>query len=175
MSAVHHAAETRAPLPPCAAAHAAGALRLVLPYPLSANRYWRPVPIGGHVTIVPTKEAKAYRKEVAALCAAAGVTKPMAGRLWIEVRLYPSRPQDWQARQRKLGAEWDLGVRCIDLDNANKVLLDSLTGVAIEDDGMVFRLSGERMEPDAHGARVVVQVGRIDVPVRQLSLIGEGA
>ena len=46
---------------------------LVLPYPISANRYWRPVRIGKHITIVPTTEAKAYRHEVAVLARKAGV------------------------------------------------------------------------------------------------------
>jgi crossover junction endodeoxyribonuclease RusA len=163
-------AATRARLPATADGQPSE-LRIVLPYPLSANRYWRPVPIGGHVTIVPTKEAKAYRKDVATLCAAAGIRKPLQGRIWVDVQLYPHRPQDWQARQRKLGEEWDDGVRCIDLDNANKVLLDSLTGVAIEDDGWVWRLSGQRMEPDTEGARVVVRIGRMIARHRQASLL----
>ncbi len=27
---------------------------LKLPYPISSNKYWRPVRIGNHITIVPT-------------------------------------------------------------------------------------------------------------------------
>ena len=82
-------------------------ITLTLPYPLSANRYWRPVPIGKHITIVPTKEAKQYRKDVAHLCAAAGVITPLSGRVSIEVQLYPHRPLDWQKRQRLHGDAWD--------------------------------------------------------------------
>lgn len=137
---------------------------ITLPYPLSANRYWRPVPIGKHITIVPTKEAKQYRKDVAALCSAAGVREAITGRVSIDVRLYPHRPLDWAKRVRQFGATWDDTVQCIDIDNANKVLLDALKGVAIEDDKWVRRLTAERMEPDGQ-ARVVVTIHRLSVPV----------
>lgn len=133
-------------------------ITITLPYPLSANRYWRPVPIGKHITIVPTKEAKQYRKDVAALCAAAGIRAPLSGRVSVAVQLYPHRPLDWQKRQRQHGAAWDDTVQCIDVDNANKVLLDALKGVAIDDDKWVRRLTAERMEPDAQPARVVVTI-----------------
>ena len=133
-------------------------IRLTLPYPVSSNRYWRPVPIGKHVTIVPTKEAKQYRKDTANLCLAQGVLRPIAGRVAIDVKLYPHRPLDWQKRMRLQGAAWDDSVQCIDIDNANKVLLDALKGVAIDDDKWVRRLTSERMEPDGGEARVVVTI-----------------
>ena len=69
-------------------------ITLTLPYPISANRYWRPVKVGQHITIVPTKEAKLYRNEVAALYRGPLVT----GRCLFEVFLFPNRPQDWQKR-----------------------------------------------------------------------------
>jgi crossover junction endodeoxyribonuclease RusA len=141
---------------------------LVLPYPLSANRYWRPVKVGKHITIVPTKEAKAYRADVAARCPRHSM---VTGRVAIFVWLYPNRPQDWQKRQRLHGAAWDDTVLCIDLDNANKVLLDALKGVAIEDDRWVRRIVAERMEPDEHGARVAVRIKPLPVEVKQLELV----
>jgi crossover junction endodeoxyribonuclease RusA len=147
---------------------------LTLPYPVSANRYWRPVRIGKHITIVPTKEAKEYRANVAAICATRRMS-PIAGRIAIAVRLYPNRPKDFAVRQRKLGPTWDDGVQSIDLDNANKVLLDALKGIAFEDDRWVRRLQAERMEPDQHGARVIVAIEQLAVPVVQGSLIAEAA
>lgn len=147
-------------------------ITLTLPYPLSANRYWRPVKIGKHITIVPTTEAKAFRKDIAAHCRAAGVTAPITGRVHIDVKLYPSRPLDWQKRMRANGAAWDDTVRCIDIDNANKVLLDALKDVAIEDDKWVRRLTSERMEPDGE-ARVVVTITAM--PVAQAGLRGAAA
>lgn len=53
---------------------------------------------------------------------------------------------------------WDDDVQCIDLDNARKVLDDALIGVAYVDDAWIWRSDGERMEPDAQGARVVVTI-----------------
>lgn len=169
MSAIAQAAEASvpAPLPKTGALRT---LRLSLPYPISSNRYWRPVPIGKHITIVPTKEAKAYKAEVAVLAKAAGVREVIGGRVEIGVQLYPHRPMDWQKRQRLHGQAWDDTVQCIDLDNANKVLLDALKGVAIEDDKWVRRLTAERMEPDGE-ARVVVTITALVVDDPQGALL----
>lgn len=137
-------------------------IRLTLPYPISANRYWasrvakvngKPMPL----TYVTT-EAKDYRKAVAGLCFAAGIRRPIAGRVSVALQLYPHRPLDWQKRQRQHGAAWDDTVQCIDLTNAEKVLMDALNGRAFEDDKRVFRYQAERMEPDADGARVVITI-----------------
>jgi crossover junction endodeoxyribonuclease RusA len=151
-------------------------ITLTLPYPISANRYWatRTVPAKGArkamaLTYV-TPEAKAYKATVEAICMAAGIRRPLLGRVQIDVQLYPHRPQDWQVRMRKLGATWDDGVQCLDLDNGNKVLLDALKGVAIDDDKWVRRLTAERMEPDGE-ARVVVTVTALAVEEPQAALI----
>lgn len=151
-------------------------ITLTLPYPISANRYWatRTIPSKGArkamaMTYV-TPEAKAYKATVEAICTAAGVCRPLAGRVRIDVRLYPHRPLDWKTRQRKLGAAWDDGVQCLDLDNANKVLLDALKDVAIEDDKWVRQLAAERMEPDGE-ARVVVTITTIPVVQPQADLL----
>ena len=151
------------------------AIVITLPYPLSANKYWRPVHSGNHITIVPTKDAKAYKERVAWLARAAGVRAPIEGRVAFHVRLYPNRPQDWQTRQRKMGATWDDSVQCIDLDNANKVLLDALKGVAIVDDKWVRKLHCERMEPDGGDARVMVAVIAIPAEQPQGDLLGAAA
>lgn len=158
-------------------------ITLVLPYPVSANAYWatRIIPANRlkqkpamAITYV-TKEAEAYKTEVGWKIRAAGLLQPITGRVQIDVRLYPARPQDWQKRQRQEGAAWDDTVRCIDLDNANKVLLDALKGVAIEDDKWVRRIVAERMEPDAEGARVVLTITPLAVVQPQAGLFGEAA
>lgn len=149
-------------------------ITLTLPYPISANRYWRPVKLGQHISIVPTKEAKQFRSSVALICKAQGVRQPITGRVQVEVKLYPHRPLDWQKRMRQQGATWDDSVMCIDLDNANKVLLDSLKGVAIDDDKWVRRIVAERMEPDGE-SRVVVTITPLAVEAPQLDLIGAAA
>jgi crossover junction endodeoxyribonuclease RusA len=68
------------------------------------------------------------------------------------------------------GPTWDDTVRCIDIDNANKVLLDALKDVAIEDDKWVRKLTAERMEPDGE-ARVVVTITPLAVEQPQAALI----
>lgn len=134
---------------------------LTLPYPPSANRYWASRVCGKRAIPYVTADAKAFKAQVFALVRAAGITAPITGRVQLDVKLYPHRPLDWQKRMRAAGAAWDDTVQCIDLDNANKVLLDSIKDLVIEDDRWVRRLSAERMEPDAQPARVVVTVTAI--------------
>lgn len=147
-------------------------ITLTLPYPISANRYWRTSVRGSFVSTYVSTEAKDYKEKVGWLCKAAGIRAPLAGRVAIEVQLYPNLPQDFKTRMRKHGAAWDDTVQCLDIDNANKVLLDALKDVAIEDDKWVRRLSSERMEPDEHGARVVVRIEQLAAVVVQPDLLG---
>ena len=142
-----------------------------LPYPLSANKYWRPVHVGNHISIVPTKEAQAFREKVGWMCKAAGIRAPLLGRISVHLQLYPHRPLDWKKRMRDHGATWDDSVMCIDLTNAEKVLLDALNGLAFEDDKRIFRYSAERMEPDEKGARVVLRIEKLAVPQPQGELL----
>lgn len=143
---------------------------LTLPV-MSANKYWRPVRIGDHITIVPTKEAKKYKADAQIIAKAAGIVAPIEGRVKVEYMLHPHRPLDWRKRQRELGDEWDDTVQCIDLDNAAKVMLDAIKGVVIVDDKWVRRLFGYLMEPDEHGERLVVRVTKIPVATLQAGLI----
>lgn len=138
-------------------------ITLTLPPPVSANRYWRSVVPKGHRRAIVTlsDEAKAYKQHVAWLAKAAG-TKPIHGRVALTLHLYPQRPQDAARRIRKSPFDWDDTVRCIDLDNALKVTLDALKGVAFSDDKFVHRIIAERFEPDGE-ARAVVTVSAITV------------
>lgn len=147
-------------------------LILTLPYPLSANKYWQPVHVGNHISIVPTKDAKKFRELIGWKAKAQGARTPIKGRVAVDVKLYPHRPLDFKKRMREFGDAWDDTVTCIDLDNANKVLLDALKGVAIEDDKWVRSLTAERMEPDGE-ARVIVTIRpyiRIEQPQAALEL-----
>lgn len=140
-------------------------IELTLPYPISANRYWRSFVPRGHQRAIVTlsDEAKAYKQEVGWLAKKAGIREPITGRVAVEIRLYPKRPQDWERRARKNPLTWDDSVLCLDLDNANKVLFDALKGIAIEDDRWVRRINAERMEPDGE-ARVVVVITPLALP-----------
>jgi crossover junction endodeoxyribonuclease RusA len=149
-------------------------LTVTLPYPISANRYWRTrvIAVPGKPAIVSTyvsTEAKTYKSEVQWLCRAAGIRTPLAGRIAIAYTLYPKRPQDYKTRQRKLGDAWQDTVQCIDLDNAQKVLLDALKGVAFDDDVWVRKIMAERAEPDGDG-RIVVTITQIQTQQPQAAL-----
>lgn len=150
-------------------------IRLTLPYPLSANRYWKAITIPGRTMMAPSKEAKAYRATVQRMAVAAGVPEPIKGRVRVDLELYPARPADWAKRARLDPLAWDDSVRCIDLDNARKVLYDAIKGVVIEDDRWVFEDRARRMEPDGE-ARVVLTVKPIERPAHpQAELLEEAA
>lgn len=144
------------------------ALVLTLPYPPSANRYWRSVVPWGRFTAVVklSEEARAYKEQVWWLAKQAGVRHPYGGRVEIEVQLYPKRPKDWASRARKAPDTWDDDVKSIDLDNALKVLVDAVKGLVIVDDcrRYVRRIALEHMVPDGE-ARVVLTVR----PVREIA------
>lgn len=135
---------------------------LSLPYPVSANRYWRSFVPKGHrrAIVVLSDEAKSYKSQVGWIAKEHGLIAPLSGRVHLDCKLYPSLPKDAERRMRKHGDGWDDSVQCLDLDNALKVLIDSLKGIAYADDKQVFRLTAERMEPDGE-ARVVVAVSQI--------------
>ncbi|SAL59520.1 Crossover junction endodeoxyribonuclease RusA [Caballeronia peredens] len=144
-------------------------LTVTLPYPVSANRYWRVRVVKGVAMTYVSAEAKSYKADVATIVRAAGARAPLAGRIAIDYTLFPKRPQDWQRRARKLGDAWHDDVMCLDLDNAQKVLLDALKGVAFEDDKWVRRISASRAEPDGE-ARIVVRISQIGTPQPQAAL-----
>lgn len=153
-----------------------GVIFLTLPYPVSANRYWKAITIPGRTMMAPSKEAKVYKAQVQRIAAAAGLANPMACRVEMWIRLYPARPQDWARRARLDPAGWDDDVRCIDLGNAEKVLADALQGIVYVDDKWIWRQHKERMEPDARGARVELAVRAM--PRRaapQAELLGQAA
>lgn len=134
-------------------------IKLTLPYPISTNAYYRSLaPKGWNRAIVTiSAEAKQYKTDVAWLCAKQGLKKPIMGPVEIALELYPQRPLDWAKRAKADPLWWDLTVRCIDLDNARKVLWDSLKGIAFEDDKLIRKDPGEIMIPDGD-ARVVLTI-----------------
>ena len=152
-------------------------IELVLPYPISANRYWATRVIKAKATgkwmamTYVTPEAKTYKDQVAKVARAAGIGAPLVGRFEMAVRLYPHRPLDWQKRMRQLGDAWDDSVQCIDLGNCEKVLSDALQGNVFDNDKAARRIVLERMEPDEHGARLVVRIAARPAVKRQLELV----
>ncbi len=105
-------------------------VRLVLPYPPSANTYWVPARGRG---LVPSGEALAYKANVARQVAATS-TQPLVGPVRLSLTAY---------RPRRVG----------DLDNTLKVLGDALNGLAWLDDEQVVAIHAERAD-DAKAPRV---------------------
>lgn len=116
-------------------------MKLVLPYPVSANRYWRTIVAKKQqraITFV-SDEAKAYKEECGWRAKAAGF-KPAGGLVELRVRLVPKNRV------------------CMDLDNALKVTIDALKGIVYADDAQVYRIVAERADADPTGARLEVEV-----------------
>lgn len=113
-------------------------MRLTLPYPPSANRYWRV----WRGRMVKSEAAREYQQN-AKLSLLAGWRqsewqKAFAGPVRVEIDVY---------RPTKRG----------DLDNSIKVLLDALKGVAFVDDDQVVELTAARHDDKAN-PRVEVNV-----------------
>ncbi|MBF5006869.1 RusA family crossover junction endodeoxyribonuclease [Diaphorobacter caeni] len=143
-------------------------IELTLPYPISANRYWkhRVMNVGGRMqaTQYVSKEAKEFKEHVGWLARAAGVRAPLLGRVAIAYTLHPHRPQDYLRRMKRDPAGWEDTVQCIDLDNAQKVLLDALKGIVMEDDKWVRSITATRGEP-VEGGKLVVRISLAAAPV----------
>ena len=113
-------------------------MKLDLPYPPSANKYWRRV---GNKTLL-SKAARQYKQAVYALCLGAGV-RPGRGRLAVEVLVSPP-----DRRKR-------------DLDNLLKAVLDSLNGLAWDDDSQIDELRLARRPGVLPGGGVTVTWGEV--------------
>lgn len=107
--------------------------RFTLPWPPSANRYWRNV--RGHTVV--SSEARDYKLR-AAWEARIAVDEPLSGNVILTMDFY---------RPRKSG----------DLSNRIKVLEDALNGVAFNDDKQVIEIHARRFD-DKHNPRVEVEV-----------------
>jgi crossover junction endodeoxyribonuclease RusA len=138
-------------------------ITIVIPVPVSANVYWRTRVAGNRAITYVSSEAKAFKEEIAMRLRIAGVVKPIEGRVMVRLDLYPHRPLDWEKRVKKMGEGWDDTVRCIDLDNAVKVTLDAMKGIAFLDDVWVRQIIAQRMEPDGR-ARAVVTISQWEKP-----------
>lgn len=134
-------------------------ISLVLPLPVSVERYWRVfVPRGGRIPRVSvTREGRMYQERVRDAVRQAGVHAPLSERVALFCVVYPNRPEGWQALFRRDPAGWDDAVFCEGLDGMMRVLTDVLRGVVFESDRRVRRFEVERAVPDGHG-RVEVRV-----------------
>lgn len=116
----------------------------LLPYPPSANRYWRIA----RNRLYASAEAKAFKADAALLAKFAGLplegSRPMA----ISVVLHPKLTKNGTESKTR-----------IDLDNALKVMLDAMNGIAWADDSQVVQVHaciGHGM----HGGGITVDIWR---------------
>lgn len=115
-------------------------IRLTLPVPPSANKYWRTVVIKGQGRVLLSSEARFYRAAIQRFGRKAEL-RPLDGPLAFSV---------WWYRAIKSG----------DLSNRIKQLEDALQGVAMHDDKQVVESHAYRREaPDRP---------RVEVEIRQV-------
>jgi crossover junction endodeoxyribonuclease RusA len=119
-------------------------LTFSLPYPPTANKYWRNV----NGRMVVSADARAYKEEVGWLLKLK-IKEPLPGDVYVKVRIF---------RPRKIG----------DLDNTLKVLLDALKGIVFFDDDQVVEIRANRFD-DKTNPRA-----EVSVEVRQGPPLGEG-
>jgi crossover junction endodeoxyribonuclease RusA len=98
-------------------------VNLTLPYPPSANRYWRVF----RGRVVKSDQARAYQRDAAMVFRS---SHPATGPVMVTMNVY---------RPAKRG----------DLDNSIKVLLDALKGVAFIDDKQVKRIVAAQFDDKA--------------------------
>jgi crossover junction endodeoxyribonuclease RusA len=129
-------------------------VKLILPYPISANRYWRTFAYLERVSRRPravtavSDEAEAFKVEVGWCAKQAGVRVPFGGPVEMRVRLIPENRV------------------CMDLDNALKVVIDALKGIVYEDDDQIMRIVAERGDADpVGGKRIEIEVGAYVMPM----------
>lgn len=114
-------------------------IRLVLPKPVSSNRYWRVW--GGRV--VRSSEARSY-KIACQIIATREKIKPIAGDVAIAIILHPKLTKKGAASKTR-----------IDLDNALKVVIDALQGVAYANDSQVVSIKADLGCPVTNGGLTI--------------------
>lgn len=112
-------------------------MKLILPYPPSANTYWRSI---GRGRVILSREARAYKRTVALIHSK---VKPLQGYLKLTMSVY---------RPLKRG----------DLSNRIKVLEDALNGIAYVDDDQIVEIHALRLD-DKENPRVEVEVTEIPI------------
>lgn len=127
-------------------------MKLVLPYPVSANRYWRSFAYLDKATrkprsvTVPSDEARAYKEAVGWIAKAAGFREPTTKPIEIAgITLCPRTSKDGSA-----------SATVLDLGNCWKVVEDALQGIVYVNDKQIKRIRNfEYGAPTPEGALVI--------------------
>ena len=115
-------------------------MKLNLPYPVSNNQNTRTY--DGRV--LTSKAAKAYKTEVGWLARQARCNLH-TGDISVSILFHPKMNLDGSGNKNRL-----------DLDNSLKVLLDSLNGIAWNDDKQITRIYAEVSTPIKDGGLTIV-------------------
>ncbi|MBK1780576.1 RusA family crossover junction endodeoxyribonuclease [Advenella sp. WQ 585] len=116
-------------------------MKLKLPYPVSANRYWKTRAVKNFAQTYLSAEARDYRRQVMRIAAD---FRAVQGDVSIGLVLAP-----------KLTKKNEASKVLMDLDNSIKVTLDALIGVVYVDDKQVKRITAEYGQPEVGGALYV--------------------
>ena len=111
-------------------------LKLTLPFPVSVNQYYRAILRGRICCSILSKKGREYKQSVANHVSD-HQKKPTDQRVMCQIKLFPP-----DKRKR-------------DIDNSLKSLLDSLTGIAWEDDSQIDCIAISR-EPVFKGGKVEI-------------------
>jgi crossover junction endodeoxyribonuclease RusA len=126
-------------------------LEFTLPYPPTANTYWRNV----NGRMVTSAAARAYKEEVG-WTIKTKVKDPLPGDVYVKVKIF---------RPRKIG----------DLDNSLKILLDSLKGLIYLDDDQIVEIRASRFDDKTNPrAEITVECRCGDKPVKNTPQANSG-
>lgn len=110
--------------------------RIAIPFPPSANRYWRKF----NNRMVISKEAREFKKAVSLIFHRGNFFSLGNNLIELNIELY---------RPKKIG----------DLDNYLKVTIDSLNGLFFDDDKQIKKLTAERFD-DKLSPRVEIVIAQ---------------
>lgn len=111
---------------------------LTLPYPVSVNQYYRSIPRGKFCSVILSQKGRDFKKRVSEIAECSITDKPII----VMIKIYPPTKRKY------------------DVDNMLKSLLDSLIGVAYEDDSQIQCLAISKEE--------VVSGGKCEVKIKEV-------
>jgi Holliday junction resolvase RusA-like endonuclease len=119
---------------------------LTLPYPPSANNYFRPILIKGQARMGTTNEATKYRRLVKEALDTQWLYQPYTRdqKLKVTIRVYPPSLRG-------------------DVTNVPKVLLDVLQGIVYVDDYCIMDMRVFHVNVDKVTPRVFVEIERVEL------------
>jgi len=112
--------------------------KLTLPFPVSVNQYYRSIPRGKFCSVILSQKGREFKAKVKSMVDASPTDQPVL----VMIKLYPPTKRKY------------------DVDNMLKSLLDSLIGIAYEDDSQISCLAVSKEE--------VVSGGKCEIKIREV-------